>query len=126
MIIFFGMIYVFEILIKLVKQNSQVVRFQINKSFNFDSLAITATSNTIENCSNEKNWHKLYGIIYAQKQASLRYQTKSSPYFHTAFLPIAPPTHRVLFPDPTNAGPAGFHPFPPAIYRPIPSGIFRK
>ncbi|CAF0782300.1 unnamed protein product [Adineta ricciae] len=90
----------------------------------FDKAAITATSNTIENCSNEKNWHKLYGIIYAQKQASLRYQTKSSPYFHTAFLSIAPPTHRVLFPDPSNAGPAGFHPFPPAIYRPIPSGIF--
>jgi len=91
--------------------------------------ALTSISNTTENNSNGKDWHKLYRIMYAQKQATLRYQTKSSPFFHAAFVPLAPPghpTHRVIFPDPTNAAPAGFHPFPPAIYRPIPPGIFRK
>ncbi|UJR36366.1 hypothetical protein I4U23_029092 [Adineta vaga] len=95
-------------------------------SRDFDKTA--SISNTIENSSNEKNWHKLYGTLYAQKQTPLRYQTKSSPYFHTTFLPLVPsghPTHRVIFPDPTNTAPAGFHPFPPAIYRPIPPGIFR-
>ncbi|CAF4659340.1 unnamed protein product [Rotaria sp. Silwood1] len=95
----------------------------------FDKTAITSVSNIAENSSNEKNWHKLYQIMYAQKQAILRHQTKYSPFFHTTFVPLAPPpghpTHRVLFPDPTNAAPAAFHPFPPAIYRPIPPGVFR-
>ncbi|CAF3360401.1 unnamed protein product [Rotaria sp. Silwood1] len=94
----------------------------------FDKTAITSVSNIAENSSNEKNWHKLYQIMYAQKQAILRHQTKYSPFFHTTFVPLAPPpghpTHRVLFPDPTNAAPAAFHPFPPAIYRPIPPGVF--
>ncbi|CAF1097175.1 unnamed protein product [Adineta steineri] len=91
----------------------------------FDKTTLTSISSTIENSSNGKDWHKLYRIIYAQKQATLRHQTKSSPYFHTAFVPLPPPghpTHRVLFPDPTNAA---LHPFPPTIYRPIPPGIFR-
>ncbi|CAF1006887.1 unnamed protein product [Rotaria sordida] len=95
----------------------------------FDKTAITSVSNTTQNSSNEKNWHKLYQIMYAQKQAILRHQTKYSPFFHTTFVPLAPPpghpTHRVLFPDPTNAASAAFHPFPPAIYRPIPPGVFR-
>jgi hypothetical protein len=64
--------------------------------------------------------------MYAQKQATLRHQTKASPFFHPALFPLAPPGHRVIFPDPTNAAPTAFHPFPPAIYRPIPPGIFRK
>lgn len=84
---------------------------------------------TAENSSNGKDWHKFYRILYAQKQVNLRHQNKSSAFFHTAFVPFAPPghpTHRVIFPDPTNATPAGFHPFPAPIYRPIPSGIFRK
>lgn len=82
-----------------------------------------------ETSSNGKDWHKFYRILYAQKQSNLRHQNKSSPFFHTAFVPLAPPghpTHRVIFPDPSNAASAGFHPFPPAIYRPIPPGIFRK
>ncbi|CAF0979595.1 unnamed protein product [Rotaria magnacalcarata] len=95
----------------------------------FDKTAIISASSTTENSSNEKNWHKLYQIIYAQKQAILRHQTKFSPMFHTTFVPIAPPpghpAHRVIFPDPTNAATAGFHPFPSAIYRPIPPGVFR-
>jgi hypothetical protein len=92
-------------------------------------VALASISNSTENSSNGKNWHKFYRTLYAQKQATLRHQTKSSPFFHTAFVPLAPPghpTHRVLFPDPTNAAPGGFHPFPSAIYRPIPPGIFRK
>lgn len=72
----------------------------------------------------------MYQIMYAQKQAILRHQTKFSPIFHATYVPLAPPpghpTHRVLFPDPTNAAPAAFHPFPPAIYRPMPPGVFRK
>ncbi len=92
-------------------------------------LALASISNSTENSSNVKDWHKLYRILYAQKQATLRHQTKSSPFFHTAFVPLVPPghpTHRVLFPDPTNAAPPAFHPFSPTIYRPIPPGIFRK
>ncbi|CAF3214162.1 unnamed protein product [Rotaria socialis] len=95
----------------------------------FDKTAIISASSTTENSSNEKNWHKLYLTIYAQKQVILRHQTKFSPVFHTTFVPIAPPpghpAHRVIFPDPTNAATAAFHPFPPAIYRPIPPGVFR-
>ncbi|CAM4899091.1 unnamed protein product [Rotaria socialis] len=94
----------------------------------FDKTAIISASSTTENSSNEKNWHKLYLTIYAQKQVILRHQTKFSPMFHTTFVPIAPPpghpAHRVIFPDPTNAATAAFHPFPPAIYRPIPPGVF--
>ncbi len=63
--------------------------------------------------------------MYAQKQATLRHQMKSSAFFHPTLFPlISPghPTHRLLFPDTS----ATFHPFPPAIYRPIPPGIFRK
>ncbi|CAM4892348.1 unnamed protein product [Rotaria socialis] len=94
----------------------------------FDKTAIISASSTTENSSNEKNWHKLYLTIYAQKQVILRHQTKFSPVFHTTFVPIAPPpghpAHRVIFPDPTNAATAAFHPFPPAIYRPIPPGVF--
>ncbi len=120
------MIYVSEILIKLVKFNFYFNIF-FKKMFLF--LALASISNSTENSSNVKDWHKLYRILYAQKQATLRHQTKSSPFFHTAFVPLVPPghpTHRVLFPDPTNAAPPAFHPFSPTIYRPIPPGIFRK
>ncbi len=96
---------------------------------NISFSALTSLLSTTENSSTGKNWNKLYRIMYAQKQATLRYQNKSSAFFHPTFLPLAPPghsTHRVLFPDPTNAAPTAFHRFPPAIYRPIPPGIFRK
>ena len=73
----------------------------------------------------DKNWHKFYRILYAQKQATIRHQLKtSSTLFHPPMFPLIPsghPTHRFVFPDTSTT----FHPFPPAIYRPIPSGIVR-
>ena len=73
----------------------------------------------------EKNWYKSYRMFYAQKQATLRHQWKSLPFVHPTLFPFIPsghPPHRLLFPDTSQT----FHPFPPAIYRPIPSGIIRK
>ena len=67
--------------------------------------------------------------MFAQRQATLRYQTKFPPFFHTTFIPLAPPghpAHRVHFPDPTNATPNAFHPLPPTFYGPIAPGVFRK
>lgn len=78
-----------------------------------------------------KNWFKRYRIMYAQRQATLRHQIKSSAFLHPAFFslagPAAPPghpaaAHRLLFPDTS----ATYHPFSPAIYRPMPPTIFRK
>jgi hypothetical protein len=92
-------------------------------------LALTSISHTIDVKPNEKNWLRFYRVMYAQKQVTLRHQTKSSAIFHPTVFPLLPtshPTHRVLFPDPSNGASAGFHPFPAGIYRPIPSGIFRK
>ncbi len=88
-------------------------------------LALVSIPHTPDSSTNGKNWYKLYRIMYAQKQATLRHQIKSSSFFHPALFPLIPPghpTHRLLFPDTSPP----FHPFPPAIYRPIPPGIFRK
>ncbi|CAF3103112.1 unnamed protein product, partial [Rotaria sp. Silwood2] len=79
---------------------------------------------TPDSSTHGKNWYKLYRIMYAQKQATLRHQIKSSPFFHPTLFPLVPPghpTHRLLFPDTSTT----FHPFPPTIYRPIPPGIIR-
>lgn len=74
-----------------------------------------------ESSTNGKDWFKAYRILYAQKQATIRHQTKSSAFFHPTFVSLTP-THRFVIPETSP----NFHPFSPAIYRPIPSGIFRK
>ncbi|UJR09741.1 hypothetical protein I4U23_013970 [Adineta vaga] len=90
----------------------------------FEKAALVSIPHTPDSSANEKNWYKLYRIMYAQKQPAPRYQIKSSPFFHPtlfSFFPSNHPTHRLLFPDTSPS----FHPFSPAIYRPIPPGIFR-
>ncbi|CAF0884604.1 unnamed protein product [Adineta ricciae] len=90
----------------------------------FEKAALVSIPQTSDNAANEKNWQKLYRIMYAQKQPTPRHQIKSSPFFHPtlfSFFPPNHPTHRLLFPDTSPP----FHPFSPAIYRPIPPGIFR-
>ncbi|CAF0979372.1 unnamed protein product [Rotaria magnacalcarata] len=90
----------------------------------FEKAALVSIPHTSESLPQDKNWYKLYRIMYAQKQATLRHQMKSSPFFHPTLFPLVPPghpTHRLLFPDTS----ATFHPFPPTIYRPIPPGIIR-
>ncbi|CAF1359598.1 unnamed protein product [Adineta steineri] len=90
----------------------------------FEKAALVSIPHTPDSSTNGKNWYKLYRIMYAQKQATLRHQIKSSPFFHPPLFPLIPPghpTHRLLFPDTSPP----FHPFSPTIYRPIPPGIFR-
>ncbi|CAF4995291.1 unnamed protein product, partial [Rotaria sp. Silwood1] len=85
---------------------------------------LVSIPHTSDSSTYGKNWYKLYRIMYAQKQATLRHQMKTSPFFHPTLFPLVPsghPTHRLLFPDTSTT----FHPFPPTIYRPIPPGIIR-
>jgi len=96
--------------------NDQLLWFHFCQR-DFDATAINSSPEA-------KDWPKVYRQLYSQKP---RYQTKpSSPIY-----PIAPvftyPTipHRIVFPDPNNAVPPAFHPYPPAIFRPIPPpGLF--
>lgn len=119
MINFFGFIFVNEILTPQVcSSNFATHRKPI------DRLSLLYSS-AINSSPEPKDWPKFYRQLYSKKQ---RYQTKpSSPIY-----PIAPvftyPTipHRIVFPDPNNAVPPAFHPYPPAIFRPIPPpGLFR-
>lgn len=88
-------------------------------------LALVSIPSSPDTVTNGKNWFKLYRIMHAQKQPIPRHQFKSSSFFHPTLFSFFPPNHptpRLLFPDTSPA----FHPFSPAIYRPMPPGIFRK